>query len=138
VPEFVSSLPWPLIAVGAMIFFGRDVRRWLKERPAKVKFGSTEAEWVRQAATTEAHLESADAPISGRGRNRSVVADTLMPEAGEERMVSVRNAASAVEDALRGSWAGAQEFGHLGLGVSRAWESAKCNSTSGQLMRWTV
>src|SRR5262245_21986471 len=123
VMEFVSSmasaLAWPVVAVVAVMFFGRDVRRWLKERPTKVKFGPVEAEWMRQAAITEAKLDSPEAQVTAgrRDGHTDSLANALKPEATGEPLVAVLRASSAVEDSLRTklAQAGAQDFGQLGL-----------------------
>ena len=113
-----SALAWPVVVVVAVVVFGADVRKWLKERPTRVKLGPIEAEWSRQLAIAEANLEStpgiAESP-SAQGDERIV--EMLGVSSDEHPVAAIIAAASAVEEALRVRLArvGAQDFGQLGL-----------------------
>ncbi|GEM_PF-1636945 len=119
ISSIASSLAWPLVGLVALAVFGRDLRRWLKESPTKVKIGPLEAEWTRQVARAEVSLDQPETrrPADGGDRGEAVLAETLKPTVGVDPTVAVTEAASAVEGALRMKLAqsGVQDFGQLGL-----------------------
>ncbi|MBF6144208.1 hypothetical protein [Nocardia nova] len=58
--SFVSSLVWPLIVVFVLLFFGRNLKAWLGERPKKLKVGSfLEVEWNETVKSVVKSIEKA-------------------------------------------------------------------------------
>lgn len=79
--QLVSSSEWPVVAVGALFMFRKNLHTWFEKRPDKVKAGMFEAEW--NSVVDEAVGELASYPAPSKDNKLTPLEPGKNPVAGQ-------------------------------------------------------
>jgi hypothetical protein len=101
--SMVSALAWPVVVGGVLLAFRRELRRWLAERPARIKMGAFAVEWERRSAQVAVGLAESGVPASiSMNPDLGNPTDSLATEiASSDPVEAIKAALNRIENRLR-------------------------------------